>query len=236
MRWLIVSLALSLAACDIGIAPSAAVGLKPAELARALGSEQAMQDFYTVVQAVEPEAERECRRRRPADANCDFLILVDPDINAEPNAFQSEDDSGRPVLTLTVGLIETVRNADELAFVIGHESAHHISNHLARQRSNIQATAETFGGLATLTGGDDDDVKAAQELGAIVGVKAYSKSFELEADELGTIITYHAGYDPLIGAAFFTRIPDPGDQFLGSHPPNEARIRIVEQTVERLRK
>ena len=60
------------------------------------------------------------------------------------------------------------------------------------------------------------------------------KDFELEADELGTVITYKAGYNPLIGAKFFDRIPDPGDRFLGSHPPNAQRVQKVLETSKKL--
>lgn len=48
------------------------------------------------------------------------------------------------------------------------------------------------------------------------------------------MITRRAGYDPLRGAEFFTRIPDPGDQFLGTHPPNAQRIDVVRQTMANL--
>lgn len=195
--------------------------------------EQAVRSFTMVVQAVEPVAERECKRRN-RKLNCDFLIVVDPNPRAEPNAYQSVDEQGRPVLTITASLIGSVRNADEMAFVIAHESAHHIVNHLERQRLNAEAAAEVFGNLATLTGGGADDVAEAQELGAVVGARAYSKEFELEADELGTVIAYRAGFDPLVGAEFFARIPDPGDRFLASHPPNAARVEIVAQTVQSL--
>jgi predicted Zn-dependent protease len=40
-----------------------------------------------------------------------------------------------------------------------------------------------------------------------------------------------AGYDALRGAAFFARIPDPGDQFLGSHPANADRVAAVRRAV-----
>jgi predicted Zn-dependent protease len=74
-------------------------------------------------------------------------------------------------------------------------------------------------------------VRTAQRLGAEVGARSYSKDFELEADALGTVITARAGFDPLRGAEFFTRIPDPGDKFLGTHPPNASRIDVVRRTV-----
>ena len=63
-----------------------------------------------------------------------------------------------------------------------------------------------------------------------VGARSYSKNFELEADALGTIITARAGYDPLRGAEFFARIPDPGDKFLGTHPPNASGLDTVRRT------
>jgi len=61
----------------------------------------------------------------------------------------------------------------------------------------------------------------------------YSKDFELEADALGTVITAQAGFDPLLGADFFFRIPDPGNSFLGTHPANADRVAIVRRTAAR---
>ena len=221
-------------ACDVPVASTDKPAPDPAVvLFSDMTPEQAARTFTDVVRAVEPVAERECRRRAP-QLNCDFLIVVDPNPRAYPNAYQSLDDTGRPVLTFTASLIGSVRNADELAFVMGHEAAHHISNHLEKQQFNAAAAAEVFAGLATLTGGADADVESAQKLGAAVGARVYSKDFELEADELGTVIAYRAGYDPLIGAEFFARIPDPGDRFLGSHPPNAARVELVARTVKSL--
>lgn len=223
-------LALLLAACDVPISSTQL----PAETTEwVLTPEDAARSFTEVVRAVEPVAERECRRRGTV-ANCDFLIAVDPNPRAQPNAFQSQDEQGRPVLTFTASLIGSVHNADEMAFVMGHEAAHHIANHLDRQRRNSVDAAEIFGGLATLTGGGTGDVERAKELGAVVGARTYAKEFELEADELGTVITWKAGYDPMVGALFFTRIPDPGDKFLGSHPPNAARMETVARTVRSL--
>ncbi|MEY8841054.1 M48 family metalloprotease [Cribrihabitans sp. XS_ASV171] len=162
--------------------------------------------------------------------NCNFRIVVDPNPNAPVNAYQTLDDDGRPVIVFTRAMIETARNADELAFVMGHEAAHHIEGHLARQNQNAAAGAIIFGQLAGLTGGGSSAIDAATQLGALVGSRTYSKEFELEADRLGTIITARAGYNPMIGVRFFDRLPDPGDRFLGTHPPNAQRAELVRQT------
>ena len=90
------------------------------------------------------------------------------------------------------------------------------------------------GVLAQVSGGGEQVIASAQEFGAFVGARQYSKDFELEADRLGAEIAYAAGFDPRVGAAFFDRIPDPGDQFLGSHPANADRKRVVAETVAQM--
>ncbi len=75
-------------------------------------------------------------------------------------------------------------------------------------------------------------VDTAQQVGGAVGVRSFSKRFELEADALGTVIAGRAGYDPVRGAAYFTRIPDPGNAFLGTHPPNADRIETVREAAK----
>ena len=191
-------------------------------------------NFITVVNAVEPVAEAQCVARNPG-VNCDFQIVVDDRPGQPPNAFQTLDEAGRPIIAFTLALIGDVRNPDELAFVMSHEAAHHILGHLARQRQNATLGAQVFGSLAgTISGGNAEQVRAAQELGAAVGARSYSKDFELEADAVGTEIVAAAGFNPLRGAEFFFRIPDPGSRFLGTHPPNADRVAIVRETAARL--
>lgn len=225
MRWTLLLVAALLTACEV--APPTAQ-LAPASQSTA-GAPMTRSAFAAVVARVEPVAERECRSRLRG-GNCDFLVQIDPDKRAAPNAYQSETDDGRPVITFTESMIASTSNPDELAFVMAHEAAHHIRGHLARQAQNAAAGAVIFAGLATLTGGSGADIETAQQLGAALGARSYSKEFELEADQLGTIITAKAGYNPLKGAQFFARIPDPGDRFLGTHPPNAERVQIVRQT------
>lgn len=189
--------------------------------------------FVDVVQRLEPVAERECQNRSRG-LNCDFLIVVDDRPGVPPNAFQTLDESGRPIIAFTISLIADARNTDEIAFVMAHEAAHHIENHLAQQRRNATLGAEAFGQLAGITGATTESIRTAQELGAAVGARSYSKDFELEADRLGTIIAARAGYNPVRGAEFFFRVPDPGDQFLGTHPANAERVEIVRRTAASL--
>ncbi|SDE84474.1 M48 family metallopeptidase [Limimaricola pyoseonensis] len=190
----------------------------------------AARNFVQVVERVEPVAEQVCRANAPA-LDCDFRIVVDDRPGLPANAFQTRDSRGRPLLAFTVALLNEVANADELAFVLSHEAAHHIAGHLDRQSRNATIGATVFGQIAgQLGGGNEGLVRTAQQLGAGFGARTYSKDFELEADALGTVITKQAGYDPVRGAQFFLRIPDPGDRFLGTHPPNAQRMEIVRRT------
>lgn len=192
-----------------------------------LSQRQAVNNFETVVRRVEPVAEQFCRSRAPG-RNCDFRIVVDDRPNQGVNAFQTLDESGRPIIGFTVPMIAEARNRNELAFVMAHEAAHHIKGHIARQQQNAALGGLLVGTLAGALGATDAGaIESAQRIGATVGARGYSKDFELEADALGTQIAAAAGFDPLVGAEFFFRIPDPGDRFLGTHPPNADRIRTV---------
>ncbi|MFC3613972.1 M48 family metalloprotease [Lutimaribacter marinistellae] len=162
--------------------------------------------------------------------NCSFRIFIDTRPGAPPNAFQTLDNQGRPVIVFTQSMVQTARNADELAFVMSHEAAHHIEGHLARVNRDAALGAIVLGQLVGLSGGGASAVDAATQLGGLVGSRTFSKDYELEADRLGTVIAARAGYNPLVGVQFFERIPDPGNQFLGTHPPNAQRSELVRQT------
>ena len=218
-------IAVALTACEPVPQTQSAPTAQPAAASQSpkLSQAEATANFRSVVRRMEPIAENECKRRSP-DLNCDFKIVLDPNTKLPPNAFQTLDRSGRPIIGFTLALIEDARNRDEVAFVMGHESAHHIERHIARQQQNAIGGAIAGGLIASALGVNTD---LGQRIGGTVGARAYSKQNELEADALGTIITKRAGYDPVRGAAFFSRIPDPGDRFLGTHPPNASRIETV---------
>lgn len=220
--------ALLFAGCDVSVqqtGPGSAPSQGQSSPTR-VQSQQLARSFVQVVETVEPVAERECKNRT-RQVNCNFRIVVDDRPDQPANAFQTVDRSGRPIIAFTIALIKDARNQDELAFVMGHEAAHHIAGHIGRQQQNAVAGAVIAGSLAVLLGGDSAAVELAQQQGAQVGARTYSKEFELEADALGTVIAARAGYNPVRGAEFFNRIPDPGDRFLGTHPPNAERIETV---------
>lgn len=231
-------LILSLAGCAVPAPPpTTAPAPQPSAAPRPDGlptPEQAAENFVQVVSRVEPVAERICETRSP-QINCDFQIFVDGRPGLGANAFQTVDRRGRPIIAFTIGLIASAKNQDELAFILGHEAAHHIQGHLPRQQASAVRGAILAGAQAEAEGATRREVREAQDIGAEIGARVFSKEFELEADRLGTVIAFRSGYDPLRGAAYFSRIPDPGDRFLGTHPPNAERVALVRRTVAGLR-
>ncbi|MGO4909404.1 M48 family metallopeptidase [Pseudorhodobacter sp. W20_MBD10_FR17] len=228
-------LSVTLAGCVAPIAPiQQPAPRQPSQAAQSLAATQAARNFIAAVNGVEPVAERICRERTRG-INCDFQIAIDDRADQAPNAFQTVDDYGRPILAFNLALIADAQNVDELAFVMGHEAAHHIAGHIPQQQQSATEGALLAGLLVAVGGGGEAAVQQAQKIGASVGARRFSKGFELEADALGTEITELAGFDALRGAAFFDRLPDPGDAFLGSHPPNAARRATVAKAVGALR-
>ncbi len=232
-----ISVVLAVAGCTVAptaAPPPQAPGPAVASAEPRVTARQAVDNFSAVVAQVEPVAEQQCRARTQ-NTNCDFLIQVDTRTDQPVNAFQTVTEDGQPLIVFTVALIADARNRDELAFVLGHEAAHHIAGHLTQMQQDAALGALAGSVLASvLTGGASEAVRQtaidqAAQAGAFVGARTYSKANELEADALGTVIAARAGFDPVRGAAFFNRLPDPGDQFLGSHPPNADRIRVVRE-------
>ena len=180
---------------------------------------------------VEPVAERVCRQMRPG-VNCDFSIGLDTRPGQPPNAFQSYDKNGRPILVFNAALLRQMRNRDEIAFALSHEAAHHIQGHIDQIRRSATSGAVLGAVIGSIAGLDAAGVDAVTNIGGTVGARRFSKSFELQADSLGARIAERAGYDALRGVLYFQDARDPGDQFLGTHPPNADRIRIVRNTVQ----
>jgi hypothetical protein len=89
-----------------------------------LAPANAIAQFQSVAGAVEPVAESFCRSQTQdiPNFNCDVRIGLDAEAR-DRNASFSYGPDGSPQVIFTVPLILDARNPDELAFVMGHESA-----------------------------------------------------------------------------------------------------------------
>ncbi|MEM0949589.1 MAG: M48 family metallopeptidase [Pseudomonadota bacterium] len=225
MRLIVLLAVLVLSACQVTTGPARVPTPQSAPSAPPV-SQDVRNRFDSVVRRVGPVAVALCEARTRG-RDCRFRIIVDTRPGQQPNAYQTENRNGRPIIVFTRSLVTQARNTDELAFILGHEAAHHILGHIPKSRTNAAQGAIVGAVLAGALGIEGAGADAITRQTATIAQRSYSKEFELQADALGTVIAARAGYNPVRGAAFFTRIPDPGDRFLGTHPPNAERIATV---------
>jgi predicted Zn-dependent protease len=195
-------------------------------------------DYRRAAARVEPVATRMCREIYPARPRnyCafDFRLVDDPRLG--PNAFQTVGEDGAPVVAMTIQLVAETDNADEVAFILSHEAAHHVAGHIEKSQTQAMAGALVFGTLAGLGDASEEVMREMMDLGASLGGRVYSQSYELEADELGTLIAIRAGFDPVRGAVIFTRAAlSGGGGLLSTHPASLQRQAAVAQTAARIR-
>lgn len=183
-----------------------------------------------VARDIGPIARQTCTKTRPK-LNCDFVVAVDTTKPQVANAFQLQATNGQPVTVFTLGMLHRIQNVDELATVMGHEFAHHISHHHARAEQSTEIGAIFGGAVASVLGLDESLIKDVQATGALMAQRRFSQSFELEADRLGAQLTKAAGYDPIRGAALLDRMPQ-GYGFLASHPPHGARKATIASAIQ----
>ncbi|MBI2485446.1 MAG: M48 family metalloprotease [Deltaproteobacteria bacterium] len=147
---------------------------------------------------------------------------------------------------ITKGMINAVRNEDELAAVLAHEVAHvnHRDGVSAIQKARLTAVAALIGTqaaqrytpaqlsqLVTAFEGSIDDVFKT------LVVNGYGKSQEYHADEGAISYLTRAGYNPSALKDFLQRLVSEGGASGGgimkSHPATAGRIEKVEKNLSK---
>ena len=180
---------------------------------------------------------------------CDLPVSIDTEAPVR-NAYIERDGSGQSRISITTPMLMDARSDDEIAFVLSHEYGHHIADHIKKGEQQAVAGALILGAITAMgqayatsadpyrdTGNDAAELERNMGLGAAVGQRAYSQSYELESDVIATHITKAAGYDPIEGAKFFARPEDTKTEagnlsFWGTHPPNAQRLATVIETAK----
>ncbi len=170
----------------------------------------------------------------PADYPWTFKVVNSREINAFafPGGF----------IYVNRGAIEAAEDEAQLAGVIAHESGHVVmrhGTHLATQMAIAQGGVAL---LAGLLGQSSSGLTDFANLGINFGVGSIllhnSRSAESQADEVGTYVLYHSGYNPQAMAQFFTIIekkyPQQTIQFFSDHPVPENRIKDVDAEIPQL--
>ena len=154
----------------------------------------------------------------------EFNVVNDPTVNAWCMP-------GGKVVVYT-GILPVTKDEKSLAVVMGHEIAHAVARHGNERMS--QGLAVQLGGLA-LSVALSEHAPETQNLflqsyglGSNLGILAYSRNHESEADKLGLVFMAMAGYDPESAIGFWQRMSEQGGQappqILSTHPSDETRI------------
>ncbi|HEX3396990.1 MAG TPA: M48 family metalloprotease [Steroidobacteraceae bacterium] len=156
-----------------------------------------------------------------------YFVINDPNINAfaVPGGF----------IVIHSGLILATRNENELAGVLGHETAHVTQRHLVRQlidqsHEGLLASAAMLAAVllgATAGRGSPDAVEGAILAGQSAMIQHqinYTRKNEFEADRIGITTAANAGYDPLGMASFF--------DYMGKDGPEPSRVNAVQFLID----
>jgi len=205
------------------------------EGARPIGSDERVAGF--AVQSIVNRLSRVTER--PSLAYRAFLYQ-----DQNPNAAALAD--GRIYLSsgLLGYLAQRGSRADELAFVLGHELAHTVAQHLVKRTRALQQQQLLMAIVAAGAGAIAKQGGAAEQAGRIaldaasiiqdVRNSGYSQEHELEADQLGIRYVIRAGFDPRAALAFlkdFERFDSPSP-LLRTHPYIALRRAYLERYLQ----
>lgn len=208
--------------------------------------------FQRVAHRVEPVARQLCEQElaEKKSIDCNVRLELDREM-AERNAYFTYTQPGNrgPVIRFSVPILQDAASDDEVAFILGHEYGHLIGQHIVKQQQQaisgavILGAITAYGNASAASAGqyyDPDAVSRNMELGYAAGERAFSQTYELESDMLGTRIAHHAGYDPIKGAQFFARSEAVRSKsgklsFWGTHPSDAKRMAIVIATMDQIK-
>ena len=121
---------------------------------------------------------------------------------------------------INIGTISASTNESELAGVMAHEMAHVYMQHSAKQASKAQTTNLLTGIASAVLGSRGGMLGQLGQMGIQMGAQGlmmkYSRGDESQADAVGAMILYKAGYNPQGMVDFFKTM---GSQSGGSAPP-----------------
>ena len=139
---------------------------------------------------------------------------------------------------VNIGTITAADNEAQLAGVMAHEMSHVYMQHSAKQMEKASVTQGIAGLLGAVLGGGNSLwgslARAGIQFGANGLMMKYSRTDESQADHVGAIILYKAGYSPMAMADFFKKLAAQGGngpQFLSDHPNPGNREAAIEQEI-----
>jgi len=145
-------------------------------------------------------------------------------------------------ISITRGLLARLRNEDELAAVLGHETGHVCARHAAHQYTNAMILQAALIGSAIYMETQETKNRDLYLMGGLIGAQLwmahYSRNEERQADELGFEYMVKAGYNPqgmvevmeILGQAH-DREPNLLERMFATHPMTSERLKVARERV-----
>ncbi len=134
------------------------------------------------------------------------------------------------------GILPLTQNENGVAVVMGHEIAHAIARHgNERMSQGLLAQGIAIGGQVALGGNPQvaNIFNQAFGIGSQLGMLAYSRKHESEADNMGLRFMALAGYNPKEAVGFWQRMKAAGGQkppeLFSTHPHDDRRIADIQK-------
>jgi hypothetical protein len=146
---------------------------------------------------------------------------------------------GGPIF-VNIGTITAAESEAQLAGVMAHEVSHIYMQHSIKQMKKQQTQQGIASILGAILGQAGGAVGALGQLGVGIGSgllsMKYSRGDEAQADNVGAIVMYKVGYDPVALAQFFQRLEQQagagGPNFLSDHPNPGNRVAAIQQEIQ----
>ncbi|MHB2016048.1 MAG: M48 family metalloprotease [Candidatus Xenobia bacterium] len=154
----------------------------------------------------------------------------------EMNAFSA----GAGNVFITTGLLRVLEEDDELATVLGHEMGHCECHHVIREYRQAQ-TMNIVGVIIGVATGTNLGSFLTSFMGNIL-MRGHSRVFEAQADHMGILFAYGAGYSPeqfvftLRKLKEMEKIMKVGNtpNWLRTHPTEDKRIESAQEEINTL--
>lgn len=134
------------------------------------------------------------------------------------------------------GILPICQNEDGIATVMGHEIAHAFAKHGQERMSQALIQQGLTVGVALGTRNSKNTAlwNTSFGVGSQLGMLAFSRTHETEADKLGMVFMIMAGYNPQEAVNLWIRMSKQSSgnkppEFLSTHPSDETRIKNLNE-------